>query len=134
MIVYNIGCAALITRGIFGVNYVASLNSMNFIMLLMLASDLACNLIDIHRTTKDIELLQGRVLMRTAYRFRKTTWHLGVPAITISVSLLGNVFYFMPYKAIAIYSAVYILTFYAQLILVLSPLMIWYEMNLQNKF
>lgn len=88
---YSISAAALVTKGILGVEYDGTLNVAVYILLLMLSAEMIVHFVHIHHTTKKIELLQGKINMRTAYFMRKAIWQTFVASVVILMCFLGNV-------------------------------------------
>jgi len=74
LILTSIGVSTLITRSIFNMDYLPTLNHINFIYSIMIASDFIIVLIHLQKKANLIEELKNRANLRTAYFFRRARW------------------------------------------------------------
>ena len=68
-IIFSIGAAAVITKGILQISYASNLNQINFITMIVIAANLAIAQYDIHKHTTYIKYFKGKIISRTSYFF-----------------------------------------------------------------
>jgi predicted RND superfamily exporter protein len=81
-----------------------------------------------------MKLIRDDTRMRLAYSFRRASRATATTSSTTSAAFLANVFSpIMPIASFGIYAAVIIIVNYGLVILVLPPIIIWYENTLKDR-
>jgi len=128
MIISSFPVTAVINAGIFRNTYYSALHSVLIFIVLGIGADDIFVFVDGWRHSATIEEIRDNPNQRLAYSFRRAARATATTSSTTSVAFLANGFCpLMPMKSLGIYAAILIVVNYVLIIIVLPPVMMFYD-------
>ena len=132
-ILLSFGLTAIVNEGIIRNTYYSNLHTLCIFIVLGIAADDLFVFVDAWRQSKNISLLKDNPNKRLAYAFRRASRATFVTSSTTSVAFMANFFSpIMPIASFGIYAALLVLANYLLIILLIPPIIIFWEDNLAS--
>lgn len=135
LILFSFPVTAVLNEGIIRNTYYSSLHTLVIFIVLGIAADDIFVFIDAWRQSANIKLIRDDNRKRMAYSFRRAARATATTSSTTSVAFLSNAFSrIMPIASFGIYAAIIIAVNYVLIVLMLPPIIIWYDTYWKERY